>query len=146
MSFDGTDLTEQTVELDSCLPVQAGQYLGIANLDGRLRLVESVAEGEGIWRLDQASNAALGASEVMDRTEGTGGWRAHVSHPELCPGQTCLDGINTVTCEPITCCSEPLLIAGVIDGDLNGGYPKGVELYACASDSGLECVRARFSK
>jgi hypothetical protein len=132
LSFDGTDLTEQTVELDSCLPVQAGQYLGIANLDGRLRLVESVAEGEGIWRLDQASNAALGASEVMDRTEGTGGWRAHVSHPELCPGQTCLDGINTVTCEPITCCSEPLLIAGVIDGDLNGGYPKGVELYACA--------------
>jgi hypothetical protein len=132
LAFDGTDLTEQTVALDSCLPVQAGQHLGIVNLDGRLRLVEAVADGEGMWRLDHAPNAGLGSSEVMERTEGTAGWRGHVLHPELCPGQTCLDGVNAVTCEPITCCSEPLLIAGVIDGDLNGGYPKGVELYACA--------------
>ena len=136
-TFDGTDLTETIVGLEECLPVEAGQYLGIANLEGRLRLVEAPSEGVGGWRLDLASSPALGAQEVMEPHPGTAGFRAHIAHPEICPGQICVDGINAVTCEPITCCSQPLLIAGVIDGDLFGGYPKGVELYACEAIADL---------
>ena len=131
VQFDGTNLFEQTVTLDTCLPILAGQYAAVANLDGRLRLGFAPADGDGFWSVNSATSGELGAVEDLKATYGVPGWRANIVHEDPCPQKICHDGINSVTCDEYPCCSHPLMITGVFDGDMPGGNPKGVELFVC---------------
>ena len=153
IAFDGTDLTEQTVAVSPCLPVAQGQYIGLANNEGRLRLsfapeggVDTECGGDtpdgeciGFWYIEgapfeQSSSGTVGESDaVINNISGVPGFHATLSFDDPCPDQICNDSVNGVICEDYPCCAFPLMITGVIDGDMAGGKPKGVELFACQS-------------
>ncbi|MGB0588689.1 MAG: lamin tail domain-containing protein [Myxococcota bacterium] len=137
LQFDGTNLLEQTATLSSCLSIGAGQYAAVANLDGRLRLGFAPADGDGFWSINSPTSSTLGADEDLKATYGVPGWSAKVVHEDPCPQKICNDGINSVSCVEYPCCTHPLMITGVFDGDLPGGNPKGVELFACQTIADL---------
>ncbi|MDP6944671.1 MAG: calcium-binding EGF-like domain-containing protein, partial [Myxococcota bacterium] len=138
VEFDGTNLFEQTLVLPECLPIGVGQYAGVVNLDGRLRLGFAPADGDGFWSVTSPPSSEIGgAGEDIKSSYGVPGWRANLVHEDPCPQKICHDEINSVTCEEYPCCVHPLMIAGVFDGDLTGGNPKGVELFVCQTISDL---------
>ncbi|MDP6946452.1 MAG: hypothetical protein QF464_20050, partial [Myxococcota bacterium] len=93
----------QVIPVEPCLPVAAGEHIGLVNTYGALRLQQSDTEGPGYWSFDDSpcatgedcgdpdSNGLVG--QTWERHEGArASWTAHVEYLFPCSnGGACND-------------------------------------------------------
>ena len=140
INVNGTIFSEQTVALPVALPINAGQFAGLYNPFGNLDLAFDAAGSVDYWSLDGTPNGVIdGPTDLLADHAGTVSFRINIDHPDPCAvGSHCVDGLTEHTCEQNACeCTGGLVITGIVDGDLTGGAPKGVELYVCGDVADL---------
>ncbi|MDP6943095.1 MAG: calcium-binding EGF-like domain-containing protein, partial [Myxococcota bacterium] len=91
-------LFTQHIGLETCLPIEEGQTVGIRNLEGQMGLTYSKFGGEGYLYLTEQVDVDEGVPVPLSTWTGNIGFRANVITPTCLNEATCVDGPDSFEC------------------------------------------------